>query len=113
MLWISDWDNGIYRMDPFHKEIPQYDIGNIVISLLQDDSGKLWLGTVGNGLFVYDAARNNRTKFEYEISSQIGFNGNRVRSIIEDRSRNIWIGTNKGISRYNIQSQKFVHYSTK
>jgi ligand-binding sensor domain-containing protein len=37
-------------------------------------------------------------------------NGNKVNSIIEDRSGDIWIGTDKGISRYNIQSQKFVHY---
>jgi ligand-binding sensor domain-containing protein len=62
VLWISDWDNGIYRMDPFHKEIPQYDVGNIVISLLEDDSGKLWLGTAGNGLFVCDAARDIQNK---------------------------------------------------
>ena len=101
--------DGIYRLDPLKKQIPHYDIGTSVNSLLQDGSGKLWLGT-DKGLIVYDSAGRNKKVFVHDISDTTSLSGNYVNSIVEDRSGTIWIGTDNGLNSYDHQSQKFTHY---
>ena len=39
-----------------------------------------------------------------------GLNGNAVLSITGDKNNNLWISTNKGISRFNTNGQKFRNY---
>ncbi|MEO6674020.1 MAG: two-component regulator propeller domain-containing protein, partial [Ginsengibacter sp.] len=110
LLWIGSWNGSIYRLDPFHKKIPQYDVGYTVKSLFQDSGGKLWIGTVTNGLIVYDAAGINKEVFVNNISDTKSLSGNLVNSIFEDKRGTIWIGTDKGLDSYNQQSKKFTHH---
>ena len=111
VLWIGAWE-GIYRMDPLKKQIPHYDAGSNVVCLLQDSTGKLWLGT-DKGLIVYDPATRNKKAFVYDISDTMSLSSNYVSSIVEDRSGTIWLGTGNVLYSYDRQSQKFTHYPIK
>ncbi|MDX2047631.1 MAG: two-component regulator propeller domain-containing protein [Chitinophagaceae bacterium] len=108
VLWVAG-SEGVYRLDPLHKKIPYKDIGSPVQSLLQDRSGKLWLGT-DQELIVYDSARINKKRFIHDASDTASLSFNSVGSIFEDRQGTIWIGTGIGLNRYDQQSQKFKRY---
>ena len=108
VFWVAG-NEGVYRLDPLHKQIPYNDIGSPVQSLLQDRTGKLWLGT-NQGLLVYDSARINKKWFVHDISDTTSLSFNAVNSIFEDRKGIIWIGTDKGLNRYDQRSQKFTRY---
>jgi ligand-binding sensor domain-containing protein/signal transduction histidine kinase len=68
---------------------------NIVFSLLEDKTGKLWFGTYRGGLSRYDG------KSFTTFSTEQGLINNSIRGLLEDKMGNIWIGTSKGISRYD------------
>jgi len=111
VLWISDV-NGMYRLDPLKKQIPQCNIGTKLYSLIEDGNGKLWVGT-DKGLVVYDSARRNKKVFVHDISDTTSLSSNDVFSIVEDRSGTIWVGTDNGLDSYDHQSQTFTHYLKK
>ena len=68
--------------------------GNQVNNLMQDKSGRLWVGTM-NGACYYDG----KTFTGFEPGNIL--NSNPVKSIFEDRSGNLWFGTiRKGLVKY-------------
>lgn len=66
-----------------------------VYSLLQDSRGYLWMGTRGGGITRFDG-----TEFK-TFTVKDGLINNYVFCIKEDEKRNLWIGTNNGLSHYN------------
>ncbi|MCX6294549.1 MAG: triple tyrosine motif-containing protein, partial [Bacteroidetes bacterium] len=72
---------------------------NNVLSILEDKSGTLWLGSDGGGLCRYDGKSfTNYTEKE-------GLSNNNVLSILEDKSGNLWFGTaGGGVCRYDGKS---------
>jgi len=71
---------------------PQY--GNVQCSL-EDKEGNLWFGTTENGLYKYDG------KSFYQFLVSDGLNSNSINHILEDKNGKIWIGTDKGLCRYD------------
>lgn len=62
---------------------------------LQDKAGQLWFGTTGEGIYRYDG------KFFTQYTVKDGLSSNTVWSVLEDRTGNIWFGTNDGVCRYD------------
>jgi ligand-binding sensor domain-containing protein len=62
---------------------------------MQDRDGNLWFGSNGEGVFKYDG----KVFTNYTMSD--GLNSNTTYSIVEDREGAIWVGTNKGLNRFN------------
>jgi signal transduction histidine kinase/ligand-binding sensor domain-containing protein len=109
VLWIFTGD-GVYHMDPSHKQIPHYDVGGFVTNLFQDGTGKLWMGIADQGLISYDAGSGNKKKFAYDKSDPKSLSSNYVYSMFEDSEGTIWIGTQNGLNRYDSKSQNFTRY---
>jgi ligand-binding sensor domain-containing protein len=61
---------------------------------LEDSKGNLWFGSNGDGLYRYDG--NHFVRFGIEE----GLNSNIVYSILEDKAGTIWVGTTKGLNRW-------------
>ena len=88
---------------PFHNlSVDDGLIQSQVTSITQDNSGNLWIGTLG-GLSRYDG--KNFTNY----SVRNGLLNNEVRAVTADADGNIWIGGKAGLSRYNGKS--FAHYT--
>lgn len=66
---------------------------NEVNSIIEDKTGKFWLGTRGN-TFTYDGKA-------FTAVTQNGKFFTNVRWIIEDKKGNIWLGGNDGLWRYD------------
>jgi len=108
VLWIAT--RGIlYRQDPWRKHIPHYNVNYAVRSVLQDQEGKLWIGTT-QGILVYDSAGNRIRSFVYDPLNKRSLSYNTVNSIIEDRNGAVWIGTDKGLSRYEPKTHDFARF---
>jgi len=64
---------------------------DLVRTIFQDKSGKIYVGTYDNGLKIID---KDSIKHHF---AKTGFPSNTVYSIIQDSSDRIWIGTSKGL----------------
>lgn len=83
---------------------PSKQISQFVRRIFQDSHGNFWFGTNGDGAVRYDG--NSLTYFRKEN----GFAGRAVRGIVEDETRNVWFGTDAGVSRYD--GKTFTNYTT-
>jgi ligand-binding sensor domain-containing protein/signal transduction histidine kinase len=65
-----------------------------ITSLFKDQNGKLWVGTT-TGLFYYnsDSKRFEEAQFTLQRNEQFSFENTCIRSILEDKNRNLIIGT--------------------
>lgn len=109
-IWTGT-DNGIYnynaKTDSILHIIPE---GNIT-KLFIDSANTIWAGSWSNGLFsisadgtIHNYRHNNKNK--ESISSDF------TRAISEDNLGYIWIGTSKGIDKYDKSTGKFKHYTS-
>ena len=90
--------------------------GNTILSIYQDKSGNIWLGT-DNGL--NKLSKENITKsspefisFKFKANDGQSLSNNIVRSILQDITGNLWIGTDNGLNRLLLNSNpyKFIRY---
>ncbi|WP_440827328.1 two-component regulator propeller domain-containing protein [Pedobacter sp. 22163] len=63
-------------------------------TLVEDSHGNLWVGTYGQGLYIFD---HNR-KLIKKIAKGQGIGSNTINYLFRDRSNNIWIATNEGLA---------------
>ncbi|MCL1937381.1 MAG: ATP-binding protein [Candidatus Azobacteroides sp.] len=120
-MWVALYQKGIlfipfsgssfknYGFNPFE---PQQNIGtNCVISVLEDSSDCIWVGTDGDGLY---RIHPNGQKIEHFTSENTkNFPDDVITALLEDKDKNIWIGTYvNGVFRYNRKLQTFdSHYN--
>ena len=72
--------------------------GAFVECVTADAGGNVWVGTEGNGVWKYDAAKKTWTQF----TTKDGLGGDHVYSIAVDQQNRVWAGLlNRGVSVYN------------
>src|SRR5690606_15771445 len=74
-----------------------------VLYLYPDKNG-IWIGTYGGGLCYYS---NGKLKY---FTDNEGLPDNTVYGILPDKSGNLWLSTNKGLSKFNISTKEFKNY---
>ena len=80
---------------------------NDIGCLFQDKSNRVWIGTNGGGLYLYQQKSNNF--INYSIND--GLSNNMVCSIIEDDNASLWISTKNGLTKFNYNSDKFNNFT--
>ena len=84
---------------------------NQVYALGEDNSGKLWIGTNGGGLNLFDADINSFTRYYHDPLDPRSLAYNEIRSIFKDKSGTIWIGTyGSGIDKVSRGTGEFILY---
>ena len=73
--------------------------------MLLDKANRLWIGTWGGGLSLFDPA----TRAFRNFTVQDGLPGNYILTLNEGPVGNLWIGSNKGLSRFD--GAHFFNYS--
>ena len=73
--------------------------------MLLDETNHIWIGTWGGGLSLFDTQTHTFRNF----TTQDGLPGNFILALKQDPSGNIWIGSNKGLSRFD--GKTFTNYS--
>jgi len=67
---------------------------------IEDTDSNLWFGSNGEGLYKYDG------KLFVHYGMEQGLNSNIIYSILQDKTGNVWVGTKKGLNRF--EGNKFV-----
>lgn len=82
---------------------------NIVLDILDDDNGNIWIGTDHAGLFIYNTVNGKLTNLLHEeVNSSIA--SNNVTCLFRDDNGVMWMGHNKkGISYYHDSFHKFTN----
>lgn len=80
---------------------------DFVFSLYIDSKGFLWIGTVGGGLNVMDLETEKINVFNDHL---LEINNLEVLAVCEDKNKNIWIGTNRGLNKLNQQTNQVTNY---
>ena len=101
-LYRIDIDSGIIASDASMYGI----LLNKVVALTSDNNGIIWAATQGNGIFecYRDSVRS--------LSTANGLLSNYTNSILADKEDNIWIGHERGISKYDQKTGITKVYST-
>ncbi|HBC79106.1 MAG TPA: hypothetical protein DEO60_06205 [Bacteroidales bacterium] len=97
-----DIDSGIFKSDA----IMYGTLLNNILALTEDSKGVIWAATEGNG--VFECYRDSVKS----LSTTNGLLSNYTYSIFADKEDNIWIGHERGISRYDQKTGITKVYST-
>ncbi len=101
--------NNLYSLDAKTKKIRNISASHKIFSeaqtICQGPGDKLWIGTIGNGLLEYDEQRDSLFTHP-EIQD---LNSLSVFSLCAD-SIHLWMGTNKGLVRYDIAGNSCLLY---
>lgn len=86
--------------------------GNYITSLLETADGTIWLGTYGNGICRYEETAEGKAVFvKYDETG--GLCNNVAYAMQEDPNGNIWISTDKGLSKLNPKTGRFQNFYVK
>jgi signal transduction histidine kinase/ligand-binding sensor domain-containing protein len=96
--------SGLYELREPDQAQRVAGVSGAVTSLCLDDRSNLWVGTATNGLFLVKASREiERVTFE---NSAGGLRSNNVYGVFIDREGVIWVGTDRGVCRYDPRSPR-------
>ncbi|MFT4093360.1 MAG: two-component regulator propeller domain-containing protein [Niabella sp.] len=72
-----------------------------ITSIAEDANHKIWIGTQNNGAYCFDPHFKSLTRYQSNKANSPGLINNNIRRIFLDKSKNLWIGTQEGISIIN------------
>jgi signal transduction histidine kinase/ligand-binding sensor domain-containing protein/DNA-binding response OmpR family regulator len=101
-LWYLNKKTNKLTHAPTYSELLNSDH---ILHILKDHSGKIWLGSANNGLWVNDSTENNFRRIMPEGKG--GYNLERINTIYEDKKGQLWIGTIEGLYRYDHTSKAY------
>ncbi|MCB0396126.1 MAG: SpoIIE family protein phosphatase, partial [Flavobacteriales bacterium] len=101
-VWAGTF-NGINIYDPKTQKFTYLTrenglSDNVVYSIYPARSGKIWIGTLGSGVDVYDPTTGDIVNYAKAEQGK-GLSDNSVFSIIEDDKGFIWLATGNGLNR--------------
>ncbi|MBN1413743.1 MAG: hypothetical protein JW973_01480 [Bacteroidales bacterium] len=133
VLWIGTWD-GLNRFSPeepgekficYRYSNSPVKGGNLVSSIYEDFTGKLWIGGGSHGVFSFDRKNGKFTYYKVNVDVPGTIDGNissyissipdnnvagYVCSITGDSDSVLWIGTTVGLNRLDRKNDVFKAY---
>ncbi|MCB9223676.1 MAG: adenylate/guanylate cyclase domain-containing protein [Crocinitomicaceae bacterium] len=117
-LWVVTSNTGLYNVieksDSTYK-FKHYPINNYsldngqITTILQTDPGYMWLGTYGEGLKRLNLKTNEAATW----TEADGLSNNVIYGLLQDNNGFIWMSTNKGLSKFDPQTETFTTYTVK
>ncbi|MDR3059752.1 MAG: response regulator [Prevotella sp.] len=104
-------DAGLYIMNTIDESFSKVtmktdkgiDVTSAVNALHVDKNGNVWIGSMTQGIFIYNPKGQALKAVELE---KYHLGQNAAWSIISDKSGTIWVGTRLGLLRYNANTEK-------
>jgi diguanylate cyclase (GGDEF)-like protein len=81
----------------------------LILSMMQDRQGFVWIGTLSGGLYRYNGY--HAVKYTSSGTEQNSLPHDRVSTLYEDKQGVIWAGTQNGLARYNPKTNDFTRFA--
>ena len=113
-LWVST-EKSIDKYDFSKDKFKRHFTGTSPTFVVEDTLGKLWVATLGDGLFEIDIQSGKLTNHLFNpldptsISSN-QFSYNQKNPIVIDNKNNIWVGTTNGLNYFNRNTKIFSRF---
>ncbi|MBI3765583.1 MAG: hypothetical protein HY277_03660, partial [Ignavibacteriales bacterium] len=109
-IWMGGWqgNNNLHRLDTKTGRVVSYSQPQLhsVRSMYEDDAHNLWVGTWGAGISRFTPSTGEIRQFtEYS-----GLPNNFVKAILPDDRGNLWVSTERGLSRFSIRDETFRNF---
>ena len=121
-LWVGT-TNGLLQMDKnesgdyryyYYRREPGDSTSlsnNDVHCLIQDHTGNIYLGTFGGGLCRVMRKSTEKQKGTFRaFTTEQGLANDIVLAIVEDRFGNIWLSSEKSVSRFDVEHSSFQNF---
>lgn len=119
-LWIGtstglmemNMANNHYSYTDFHhddKKVTSLS-ADYITALIEDNQHNLWVGTLHDGINLYNKTSNSFTRFYKTTNDSTPIMHNNIRKMMLDKTGKIWIGTQDGLSIFDPISKKSVSY---
>lgn len=108
-LLIFDKVNNTFTQFKNDPKNPKSISGNFITDIMIDSKKNIWAGTIENGLNKMIPGKKGFKRY----STNDGLPNNCINGILEDDHGNIWISTNKGISRLDPESGSIKNYDVR
>jgi signal transduction histidine kinase/ligand-binding sensor domain-containing protein/DNA-binding response OmpR family regulator len=114
-LWVGTYGGGLNHLDvgtmqfrSFFNDPKKavYLSNKIILSLHFDILQRLWVGSEGNGLLIYDTKSGATQHF----TEKNGLANNVIYAILAENIDKMWFSTNKGLSRMTLSTKSIDHY---
>lgn len=124
-MWSRNYEGGlgmhdlekkrstIYFNDPNDDESLS---NNTINTLIEDSEGNVWAGAAFNGLNKLKVNENGKLvsqRFLPKGPDSLSIIGDLINQVYEDSKKNIWVATDKGLSKITKESKKISSYTTK
>jgi ligand-binding sensor domain-containing protein len=119
-LWLGSYSgkveivniktNTVQILDlPF--DIKKHRSGETIKSFVDDQKGKVWIATMGNGLYVASHNGAETEHFYRDVNLDFSLKDNSIWTIYRDKDQRMWLGTDgAGVFSYDGESHLFNHY---
>jgi ligand-binding sensor domain-containing protein/signal transduction histidine kinase len=111
-LWIGT-DDGLDRFDPRTQQFQVYKVesesssSQRYISIAEDASGILWLGTHDSGLHRFDPSSGRFTVYKPDPTNPASLQDAMTPSVHVSNSGIVWIGTQNGLNKFDPSLKTF------
>ncbi len=106
-IWLSSWTGKLFCYDEekgvFIAQLNEKNVGAIILQVLQIDAETIYLGT-REGLKKFNPKTKELTVL---LDRSKGLPDENIGILTSDKQGDLWLGTFKGLIRYNIASQEF------
>ncbi|WP_163174454.1 two-component regulator propeller domain-containing protein [Bacteroides sp. 51] len=118
-LWVGTEKKGLFCYDLNHKALFHYTnkndatnslSSNSINCIIEDKKQQIWVGTNGGGLNLFRPDSNDFQVYTQEKDNLID---NTITALAASMTNHILIGTNVGVSSYDMDKDKFSNYSYK
>jgi ligand-binding sensor domain-containing protein/signal transduction histidine kinase len=114
-MWFGTND-GLNRYDGYefvvYHAAPEGERGlshDTVTSLMEDESGGLWIGTRG-GLDRLDLETGRFTHYAPDHDDPHSLIDDEILVLYQDSGKTLWVGTSAGLDRFDREVGRFLHY---
>ncbi len=115
-IWVAT-QNGLIRYDGYRCRIFRRNnndrhslAGDYIVSLAAGKDGRIWAGTLSDGLSVYDPATEAFEHFTHDPRQASSLSAGKVLALLGDTQGGQWVATNEGLDYLPLGAKQFRHY---
>jgi len=113
ILWIGN-DNALVRVDRKTGVYTSFASGlgtrPRIVTIIEDPSGILWVGTAGQGLSRFDRQTGRFKSYRHNPGDPSSLSNDQLHRLFIDHAGTLWVPTDDGLNRFEPATEKFKVY---